>query len=240
MLRRRRGPLPWASERRSSRVLSELWDSKSRERPDLQQVRVLDEERGAQVQRDDAHDEPTGRYPRRTRRGWWASTTRCASGCRWTARVGTAGVQSRSSADGRGRRSDVRRRRCRGSNGRWARCTEPLEGNDRRRCAAERGRSPGAARWWRWWNGHGRASSSDGCGTASRIRSRSITAASVRLSEPSERARRNGRIHGRSGTGSEHRGPGGGSAARRRSQWLRWSASWWRRRNVCASSATRR
>src|SRR5262245_51274374 len=41
-----------------SLVLSELWNSKSRERPDLQQVRVRHEERRAEVQGDDAHDEP--------------------------------------------------------------------------------------------------------------------------------------------------------------------------------------
>ena len=192
MLRRRRGRLiHWPAERRSSRVLPELRDSKSRECPDLQQVRVLDEERGAQVQRDDAHDEPTGRRSRSGRtsasRRWWCTGRRAA-------RVGSARVSRRGSADGsRSRRgSDERWCRRRRSDRRSAGCTEPLEGNDRR-CGSSDRRSSTRSAGRRARSG---SSAGSACGP---------TATSVRFPEPSERARGNGRVQRWPGSGREHR-----------------------------------
>ena len=55
-------------------VLSELWDSKSGNRSDLHEVRVLDEERGAEIQGNDADDEPERRC------AGWSVPRRAASG----------------------------------------------------------------------------------------------------------------------------------------------------------------
>jgi hypothetical protein len=152
----------WRSLVRSAEVvcvLSELWDSKSGNRSDLHEVRVLDEERRTEVQRDDVDDEPA-RWELTRSSSWSTSRRRRSSNGR------SGRTRQRPVID----RNGCTKRRC------SARTSESFEGNDRRRRAAERRSRARSTRWcssssrsrrWWWWS----RACADRYSTASQLRS---------------------------------------------------------------------
>jgi hypothetical protein len=164
-------------------VLSELWDSKSGNRSDLHEVRVLDEEQCSEVQGDDADDEPGRRS-----RSWW-STSRSS----WRA---PSGGSHRSPAREQRERSAVASRKRCAERGRCAGCSEPVEGHDRRRRAANGGWCAGSRSRG---SGHGplrgaSAAARFRCAASTRRAPSAGRSPPVRLGSSGEPARRDGRV----------------------------------------------